>query len=272
MQQEIKHFPFDGECDDDWMEFDCLTDDPRDSLMLNKQLEEEIKSSEQYQKQSFDQRIEFLQKEKERLFQEIDDEIVVCDVDGEVVDRKCREPQCNYESVDETHMESECCFKTNSANFNPRRVSAETFLKSKHAQHLLDEFFGTSLQKAIIFSYEYYIEDTESPSSFIKMIKDWEAMNRNPPTENEFYADKTPIMRLMMMMDIYGPGLTVESFLRCCVRLHKRRRYMENMFGFGNSQNDMYELMRKLKLVKIFSDMDTMVNALLHPSTFSALG
>lgn len=124
-------------------------------------------------------------------------------------------------------------------------------------------FLGTSLQKAIIFSYEYYVEDTGSPSSFIKMIKEWEAMNRNAPTQNDFYTNKTPIMRLMLMMDCYGPGLDLESFLRCCVRVEKRRRQIDDgLFGFANSQNDMYELMRKLKLVKLFSDMNTMVSFL----------
>lgn len=143
--QEIKHFPFDGERDDDWMQFDCPTDDPRDSLLVNKQLEEEIKSSEQYQKQSFDKRIEFLQREKERLFQEMDDETVFCNHCNEVVDCKCRDPECNYECMDDTHLESECCFKTNGMNFRPRGIYASEFLRSKHAQHLLDEFFGMTL-------------------------------------------------------------------------------------------------------------------------------
>ena len=131
------------------MEYDCPTDDPRDSLMLNKQLEEEIKTSEQYAKLNFDQRVEFLQREKERVFQDMEDETVICDHCKEIIDRKCRHDECNYECMDETHMESDCCFQTNNPNFSIRSMDVSRFFKSKHAQHILDEFFGKQRRAAI---------------------------------------------------------------------------------------------------------------------------
>jgi hypothetical protein len=232
--KEIENFSVEGHDEDDWMQYDCPTDDPRDSLMLNKQLENEIKTTEQYTKLSFDQRVEFLQKEKERMFQDMEDETVICEHCNEIVDRKCRHPECRYECIDETHMESECCFKTNNPDFSIRSVDAANFLKSKHAQHILDDFFGKSIQKAIVFSFEYYMEDVESPTAFIDMIKKWNEMNQNEPKDG-YFANKTPFMRLLDMMDYYGPGICLESFLRCCVRLHKRSRSIYDSYGKNQS-------------------------------------
>ena len=74
------------------------------------------------------------------------------------------------------------------------------------------------------------MEDTESPTSFIDMIKQWDEMNHNT-SKNEYFATKTPIMRLISLMDYYGPGICLESFIRCCLRVHKRSRHIYDSYG-----------------------------------------
>ena len=186
---------------------------------------------------------------------------MICDECNEIGDRVCRIPECKFECMDKTHFETQCCHQTSSDNFC-RKTSLSEFFASKHRRHIIDEFFGKSVQKAIIFSYNYYMDDAGSGSAFCAMIKRWMEIVEQNPRGDRYFDNLPPCMILFSLVDSYGPGLDVSDFLNSMVQLYTNStKFFPCRYGYQNNmKSEIDKMMRLLGLAKVFDDLISMHN------------